>query len=483
MAEPIPADAAPRRAATAPPRFTDPQDADDRIRALMTPRQMHDAARLSAVAVRQFPHSSLTWQRHGQISERLLSDEPDHSAGYAEIALRCFRTAAERDPANADAAAGIARLLDRQGDADGARAALEPHLGLDPPNAEVAMAFARLAARSHETDRALAMIARAIGHRETVRLHHAHARLLDRAGRHAESFAAARRGNQLVAEAQLARGFEPGTLAKAVDGLIRATPRSVMMAAPAASHRSEVPVFIVGMGRSGSTLVEQIVSGHPQAHGGGERRAITRAIAAIGRLTGVGEAEGVGQWPVAALDRVNGEFLRELQALAPGAARITDKLPQNFLRLAVIQRLLPGARIIHTQRSPLDVCLSAYYQEQKIPVMEPWDLYRAGLAFRQYERLMAHWRQVLDLPILDVQYENLVTRPEIEARRILAFLELPWDPACLAVERNRRIVDTSNYQSVRQPIHGEAVGRWRQYEKELAPLMRALAGGSLPAEN
>lgn len=456
--------------------FANWHEAVDRVRDLLTQRQPLRAIEVSARAVRQFPHNPELLRRHAQVAEQLVSDEPDNAAGYADIALRCYRRAAKMDPGNPDAAAGHARMLDRRGDRDAARAALEPHVGLQPPHPEIAMAFATLAPGRGETERAAAMLDATLAHRESIRLRHAQARLLDRAGRHDESFLAAIRGNELVAIAQQANGFQPGALAATVDAIIAATPPDAMAAAPRIDRHSDLPVFIVGMGRSGTTLVEQIIAGHPDAHGGGERRAVLRAATVLAKLTGLKYPSGIAAWPVDVLERVHDDFVAQLQQLAPGAMRVSDKLPQNFMRLAVIQRLLPGARIIHTQRNPLDVCISAFYQEQKIPAMEPWDLYRSGLAYRDYERLMAHFRQVLDLPMLDVRYEELVADPEAQARRIIDFVGLPWDDACLAIERNRRIVDTSNYEAVRRPIHGEAVDRWKRYERHLEPLRRGLAG-------
>ncbi|WP_374450014.1 sulfotransferase [Stella sp.] len=460
--------------------FANWHEAVERIGRHLTDRQPLRALETSARAIRQFPHNPELLRRHAQVAEQLVADEPDHAAGYADIALRCYRRATRTDPGNPDAAAGYARMLDRSGDRAAAMAALGPHVGREPPHPEIAMVFATLAPSQGLTERAIGMLDRVLAERETIRLRHAQARLLDRAGRYEDAFAAARRGNELVAISQKANGFRPGVLTATVDAIIAATPAAAMAAAAPIDRRSELPVFIVGMGRSGTTLVEQIIAGHPQAHGAGERRAVLRATTAIARLAGRKYPSGIPHWPAEALERVHDEFVAQLQRLAPGALRIADKLPQNFMRLAVLQRLLPGARIIHTRRNPLDVCLSAYFQEQKIPAMEPWDLYRSGLCYRDYERLMTHFRAVLELPMLDVQYEELVARPEAEARRIIDFLGLPWDQSCLAVERNRRIVDTSNYESVRRPIHGEAVDRWRRYERHLEPLRRGLAG--LPPE-
>ncbi|BBK33071.1 sulfotransferase family protein [Stella humosa] len=448
----------------------------ERSNQLLAERKPKLALQVTQRALRDFPHNTELLRRHAKTAERLVSNDPDHATRYADIALEHYSQAARAEPANASTAAGLARLLDRRGDRDRARAVLLPHLDGSPPDRDVAMAFAALAPRFGEIERAIALIERAIGQRETSQLRHVQARLLDRAGRYDQSFAAAERANELVGRHYDETGFREGALATTVDAISAATPRTAMLAAGTARRRSDLPVFIVGMGRSGTTLVEQIISGHPQAAGAGERRALLNAVTSIAEATGTGFPSGLCRWPVDALDRVHDRYVAELQALAPGAIRISDKLPQNFLRLGVIQRLLPGARIIHTQRNPLDVCLSAYYQDQKIPAMEPWDLYRAGLCYRDYERMMAHWRSVLDVQVLDVQYENLVARPEVEARRIIAFLELPWDERCLAVEKNTRVVDTSNYEAVRRPIHSDAVGRWRHYEQQLTPLMRALGG-------
>lgn len=452
------------------------EDALAHVDRLKRERKPDRALEAAIHGVQQFPVDVELLRQTGSLAEQLVGDEPDRATLYARIAVRSFRRAARIVPEDPEIAAGYARMLDRRGNRAGAREALEPHLGRTPPHPEIAMAFATLAPSRGETDRALDLLDAAIAVRETIRLRHAQARLLDRAGRYEESFAAARRGNELVAISQRASRFRPGLLTTTVDAVIAATPAETMRQLPRIDRRSELPVFIVGMGRSGTTLVEQIIAGHPQAHGGGERRAVQRAITAVSKLSRRQYPDGITEWAVADLERVHDQFIVQLRDLAPDALRVSDKLPQNFLRLADIQRLLPGARIIHTQRNPLDVCISAYYQDQKIPAMEPWDLYRAGLCYREYERLMAHFRAVLDLPILDVRYEDLVARPEEEARRIIAFLGLPWDPACLAVEQNRRIVDTSNYEAVRRPIHGEAVDRWRRYERHLEPLRRGLAG-------
>ncbi|MCC7272536.1 MAG: sulfotransferase [Alphaproteobacteria bacterium] len=465
------------RSVAAPPAWTmSERAARDHIDPMLKRRDLRRALAAAIQAVRHLPRSVLLHHQLGLLAERLVSDDPDRSAYYSKVALVAFERAYRMRPTEPEIAAGLARTLDRRGDVAAARRVLEPHLAVPLPDHEIVHAFVRIAGRTDEGERAVALARAALAAEEgkdDIRLLHALARLLDRLGRYEESFAFAARGNAVFAEQ---RRPVPGLLTKTVDQMIAATPRSAMAAAPVARDRSELPVFIVGMGRSGTTLVEQIISGHSRAHGSGERRALTQASVALGKATGMGYPTGVTKWPLEMVEAAGATYLRKLAALAPGATRIADKLPQNFLRLPIIQRMLPGARVIHCQRNPIDLCLSAFYQEDKIPVMETYDLFRAGLAYREYERLMAHWMKVLDLPILDVRYESLVAQPEVEARRIIAFLELPWEESCLDVEGNRRVVDTSNYAAVRGPIHGGAVDRWKRYRTQLQPLIDALSG-------
>jgi hypothetical protein len=177
---------------------------------------------------------------------------------------------------------------------------------------------------------------------------------------------------------------------------------------------------------------------------------------------------------VETLDAFAAKHLTKLESLAPGVARVTDKLPHNFASLGLIDLLFPGARVIHCMRDPLDTCLSIYFQPFIQHHTYATNLANIGFYYREYLRLMAHWRKVLRVPMLDLQYEELVENPEEQTRRLLAFCELSWDERCLRHHESARVASTFSYDQVRQPIYNKSVARWRRYEKHLGPLIEAL---------
>ena len=172
--------------------------------------------------------------------------------------------------------------------------------------------------------------------------------------------------------------------------------------------------------------------------------------------------------------RLADRYLERLRVIGGAAARVCDKQPTNFRRLGLVARLLPGARVVHCVRDPLDTCLSCYFQNFSGAIGFASDLADLGAYFRDYDRLMAHWRRVLPVPIFDLRYEALVDDRERVTRELVAFAGLPWDDACLAYERNPRAVRTASDIQVREPIYRSSMARWRHYEREIGPLRDAL---------
>ncbi|SEC97104.1 Tfp pilus assembly protein PilF [Rhizobiales bacterium GAS191] len=240
---------------------------------------------------------------------------------------------------------------------------------------------------------------------------------------------------------------------------------------------SDVPVFIIGMPRSGTTLVEQMLASHPKVFGAGEIMELNKAAAGLGGSEAGGQRfpEGIASVTPMQLRKLAARYLGSLRAKAPSAERITDKALANFYFAGLIHLALPNARIIHLRRDPVDTCLSAFSKLFGSPQPHTYDLGELGRYYRGYDALMAHWRRVLlDGVMLEVQYEELVANFEPQARRIIAHIGLEWADRCLAFHETQRTVRTASATQVRQPIYRDAVGRSRPYAAMLAPLLEAL---------
>ena len=246
---------------------------------------------------------------------------------------------------------------------------------------------------------------------------------------------------------------------------------------------SPVPVFIVGMPRSGTTLVEQILASHPKVFGAGELPDFGRAVAQL---------SGPARFPEL-VPHLSGEQLRELGSrylegivpAAAGAERITDKMPLNFFFNGLIHLALPNARIIHTRRDPVDTCFSCFATLFTGDHRVAYGLSDLGRYYQAYAALMDHWRRVMpEGAVLEVEYELLAADFEPNARRIVAHCGLAWDDACLEFHRARRPVRTASMAQVRRPIYQSSIGRWQRYRHLLGPLLDALGvdGAGAPAQ-
>jgi len=168
-------------------------------------------------------------------------------------------------------------------------------------------------------------------------------------------------------------------------------------------------------------------------------------------------------------------YLQSLREMAPDATRITDKTPGNFMYLGLIELMLPGARIIHCRRNPLDSCLSCYFQDFFQDLPWSYDMENLATYYRGYEQMMTHWSRTLRIPVLNVTYEDLVANQEETSRMLIEFCGLPWDERCLQFHTIKRFVATASYDQVRRPVYSRSVGRWKNYQSQIAPLIKNLA--------
>lgn len=309
--------------------------------------------------------------------------------------------------------------------------------------------------------------------KQTISLHFALGKAFDDLEDHARAFRHYEAGNRLR-RAQFR--YAPADTVALVDAIIATYDREFFASRAGWGEASGQPLFIVGMPRSGTTLVEQILSSHPQVVGAGELAYMQRIEEALPGTEGMpppARAARLSREDVVARAR---DYLERLAAL-PGAAaarRISDKMPGNFLRLGLIALLLPHARVIYCRREPMDNCLSIYFQNFSGAHPYAYDLAELGAYWREHERLMEHWRAVLPLPMIEVRYEEVVGDFETQARRIVDFAGLPWDARCLEFHKTERPVVTASAWQVRQPLYASSVARWRPYASWLGPLAAAL---------
>ncbi|MCI0365147.1 MAG: sulfotransferase [Phycisphaerales bacterium] len=374
------------------------------------------------------------------------------------------------------------------GEFERALATLRPALDCDVQHISLALVFARLAPRAGQEQRAVEMLDRCLMQDRLAPIVRADALfrlgdLLDRLGQYDRAFAVIQQANQL-------RGtrFDPKSFSRSVDDLIDLTwTKTRVRQLPRSTAKTDKPIFIVGMPRSGTSLVEQILASHPDVFGAGELNHIPKLVherqATIGGAMSLAtDLEWLTQESV---DREARAYVGSIRRLSPKARRVTDKMPLNCLHLGLISLLFPAAKVIHCVRDPMDTCLSCFFQNFAGHNPFAYDLTHLGLFYRDYQRIMRHWREVLGIKILDVQYEDLVADQEGWSRRMLESIGLEWDDACLRFHESKRVVLTLSNDQVRRPMYSSSIGRWRNYEKHLGPLKQALqlspspsAGGS-----
>lgn len=398
-------------------------------------------------------------------------------SGQIEQATDFYRRATKLTPEHAGALHGLGCSLTRLGQLSEAQSALVHSLDLDPCGVGAAFELAALG-RSSQDDLTIKSLEKQIRHNnlsqsDAVMASFTLARIQVNAGHDDVAFMHYAQGNQLN---RRTFHYEPTEDMLLFNRIVRVFCGALFSRMKDFGYRSEVPIFILGMPRSGTTLVEQILASHPQVHGGGELMEFFHLVENMESIFGRKEGfpEAVVDFEAQTCFDLGQAYTIGLQSLNPEASRVTDKLPHNFLFIGLIRLLLPNARIIHCRRDPVDTCLSCYMQLFAGWHPYAYDLAELGMYYRLYSQLMTHWHEVLPGQIFDIHYENLVAHPEREIRRLLAYCDLPWDPACLTFHQTVRPVKTASVVQVRQPLYQSSVGRWRRYEAYLGPLLNAL---------
>ena len=459
--------------------------------ALERQRRFNEALAAYAHAVRLAPGLAEAHSRMGNLL---------HAQGRREEALACFRRATAAAPGTAVGQLNQVKVLMEEEKSGEAEQVLRTITTANPGNAEACRLLGVVLRESGRFEEAVTWLERAIAadrtqiaayhdlaysrkltasernvivrmsdrlqgadltdHERTL-LHFSIGKGLDDLGEYAAAIEHFDAGNRLERQGM---SFDPARFAALVDLLIARFTPDFLAAHAGRGDPSETPVLVLGMPRSGTTLVEQVLSSHPRVAGGGELRFWNQRAAGVLNAT-------AGLLDESTVRSLAQDYLAVLHGVAPQAARVVDKMPFNFLWAGLIRLAFPNASIIHCRRNPIDTCLSIYFT--RFATRQDFAYDRDDLAFyyRQYRRLMDHWRGLLEPGrFLEVDYEALVDDRATATRQLIAFLRLDWDDACLQPERNTRVVKTASMWQARQPVYRTSVERWRSYEPWLGAL-------------
>jgi Flp pilus assembly protein TadD len=381
-------------------------------------------------------------------------------------------------PDNPEILAARVMTYEITGDRKRAGDELSPLITRYPDNPKIAVAFAAVCKEADRCGEAIGRLEAILGNPEAglqremeSEIHFSLGRLYDDREDYDKAFGHYRQANRLKG-----RTFDIAGFIRQIDEVIETFSAGALNSAPRSTVPTGSAVIIVGMPRSGTSLVEQILASHPDVAAGGELHEFANLAIDIRKLVASRNVypRYLNELTTDICNTVARRYLDRLNDISSTSRYITNKMPHNFLYLGMISRVLPQARIIHCRRDPRDTCLSCYFQDFTRGHEYCYDLETLGAYYRQYQRLMAHWERVIDQPIHTIQYEELVADQETRTRRLLEFLDLPWDDGCLQFHYTRRLVQTASYDQVRQPLYTRSVGRWKNYEKYLHALMKGL---------
>jgi tetratricopeptide (TPR) repeat protein len=291
-----------------------------------------------------------------------------------------------------------------------------------------------------------------------------------------QAFAQYKMGNEI--RKKMGRAFDETVYATYFARIKNAFSPELLKNISIVGSQSERPVFIVGMYRSGTSLVEQIISSHPKVFGAGELTWLSQSVGKLPERYSLDKIypEAITQLTQTMAEELAEEFEAELIRIAGSEeySLISDKMPHNYFYLGMVNILFPNARIIHCKRQPQDTCLSIYFQDFTSNLSYTNDLADLGSYYSLYTEMMEYWQNNLALRFHEVNYEGLVTNPEKETKNLIEFLDLPWDEKCLQPHKEKRTVNTASHWQVKQQIHTKSKQRWKNYERYLQPLMDSL---------
>lgn len=424
---------------------------------------------------------------------RAIELKPDFAKAYSNLGIilrelgqldgemESYRRALEIDPECSEAMLGVGQLCMANGEMAEAEGLFRKALEIKPDDLEARFLLAQVS-KAKAGDQNLAALVAAedaarnsespMPYKKAIFLQFALGKCYDDIGDYDKAFP------HFIEGCKLKRAtfkYDAEQTTQHFSDIMRIFNQATMERLRGGGDSSRLPIFVLGMPRSGTTLTEQIIASHPDVHGAGELPDLMAIAQRDVAGTGAVFPNNIPALDQAGLSAWAADYVAGLHRRARDARHITDKMPANFLAIGLIHVMLPNAKIIHVNRNPVDTCLSCFMQLFSSKQEHTYDLSELGRYYVDYARLMEHWRSVLPAgAFLDVQYEDIVTDQETQARRIIDFCGLEWNDACVDFHKNKRSICTASVTQVRQPIYKSSVERWRPYEKFLGPLLDAL---------
>ncbi|HEB87247.1 MAG TPA: sulfotransferase family protein [Gammaproteobacteria bacterium] len=448
------------------------------------PNSVDALARLGDASLRlnDFSRAIAAFQRLAAIDPRCINAHLGLArafllTGSPAQALEQCEKALQIDAGNLDALGLAAMIEERNGHGESAYKRLKKVVNNGNRTPPIALPFAAALASLGKHEEAVDLLQEALVLNKGIpndyltSMYFQLGRLYDKLKKYDSAFESFRQANNLKYQQ-----FDLSRPIADTDMLIALFTKQFVKEMPRSGCESEEPIFIIGMPRSGTTLIEQIIASHPQGEGAGELAAIPQLEASL--CASFGRAghytNCISLLTRKHLDEFAEKYLSVLHHNRTGSLRITDKMPVNFMSVGFIEMLFPRARVIICDRNAADICLSCYFQDFLGVQAFMNKLSDIGILYKCYKRITSHWRTVSGLRILNVRYEDLVSEPYKNIRKIIEFTGLNWDEGCTKYYERRNFVNTVSYEQVRKPVYKTSISRWKNYEKHLTELEQSL---------
>lgn len=389
-------------------------------------------------------------------------------------AKKAYKEAITKSPDYTPAISGMAKVCELSGEIETAYEHIAPLIERGVKDIGLGMVFASICRHYGLCQQAIDYLEQLLADNQkgtgfNDQIHFSLGKLYDSLGEYEKAFFNYKKGNDLKRDT-----FNPIEHTASISSVIKMCDWRFFTQAPRSANNSERPVFIVGMPRSGTTLTEQILSCHPKVYGAGELPIFPDIIKSLPCTLGAPYPENLKNISTDFLGKLSDNYLETINQLNAKAPKVIDKSLVNFLYLGLISLVFPKARVIHCIRDPRDTCLSIYFQNFDESHNYATKLENIGHYYREYMRIMQHWKSLLDIPILEVRYEDIVKDQEAVSRKLIEFLGIEWNEQVLKFYESKRNVVTASYDQVRQKIYTRSAQRWKNYDAHIQPLLTVL---------